>query len=129
MNTRILPRQLLAFLLLGFFAANAWAYGGGGGQAAKCSKPSFKDMTPPQSSVMSPGAEFSFSASPNTNPESIKVVVKGHPVDLKIAKNGSIKVVGNLPPEVTEGYARINITAHSSAKCEVTDGWLVKIGQ
>ncbi len=129
MNRIIFPRRCLAVLLLGLVAANAWSYGGGGGQASKCTKPSFKDMQPPQSSVVAPGAEFSFTASPNTNPQSIKAVVKGHEVGLNVKKNGVVKVSGALPPEVTEGYARINISANSSANCAAQDGWLLKIGK
>ncbi|MGH8547884.1 MAG: hypothetical protein ACRERU_04675 [Methylococcales bacterium] len=129
MNRIIFPRQCLAVLLLALVATNGWSYGGGGGQASKCTKPSFKDMRPPQSSVVSPGAEFSFAASSNTNPRSIKVVVKGHDVGLNVKKNGAVQVTGTLPPEVTEGYARINVSASSSANCAAQDGWLLKIGK
>ncbi|MGH8558903.1 MAG: hypothetical protein ACRESZ_15910 [Methylococcales bacterium] len=129
MNKIIFLRQCLAFLLFVFFSTSAWSYGGGGGEAAKCKKPAFKDMSPPQSSAVSPGAEFSFTASSNTNPKSIKVEVKGHDVGLKVKTNGSIKVTGNLPPEATEGYARINISANSSANCAAQDGWLLKISE
>ncbi|MGH8552693.1 MAG: hypothetical protein ACRERS_05300 [Methylococcales bacterium] len=128
MNKIIFLQQSLAFALLVVFTSSAWSYGGGGGEAGKCKKPAFKDMNPPQSSEVSPGAEFSFTASSNTNPQSIKVAVKGHPVDLKLKTNGSIKVTGNLPAEVTEGYARINISATSSGSCAMQDGWLLKIG-
>ncbi len=129
MNKLIFLRQCFALLLLVFFATSAWSYGGGGGEAAKCKKPSFKDMNPPQSSTVPPGAEFSFTASSNTNPKSIKVEVKGHQVDLKVNKNTSVEVTGNLPPEVTAGYARINISANSSANCASQDGWLLKVGE
>jgi hypothetical protein len=129
MNRIIFPRQCLAVLLLGLVATNGWSYGGGGGQAAKCAKPAFKDMQPPQSSVVSPGAEISFTASSNTNPRSIKAVVKGHEIGLNVKKNGVVKVTGNLPPEVPEGYARINLSASSSANCTTQDGWLLKIGK
>ena len=129
MNARSFLPKILVFLLLGLCVTNAWCYGGGGGQANKCKKPSFEDMSPPKSSVVAPGTEFSFTASENTNPRSIKVVVKGHDVDLKIESNGRIKVTGNLPPEVKEGYARVNISATSSAKCSAQDGWLLKIGE
>jgi hypothetical protein len=122
-------RQFLALLLLNLFAANGWSYGGGGGEASKCKKPSFKDMTPPQSSVVSPGAKFSFTASSDTNPKSIKVNVKGKDVDLNIQKNGIVRVDGNLPAGLPAGYARINIAASSSANCSAQDGWLLKIGK
>lgn len=129
MNKNIFLRQWLVFFLLVFFATGALSYGGGGGEASKCKKPAFKDLSPPQSSVVSPGTGFSFTASANTNPASIKVEVMGHEVDLGIKKNGNIKVSGNLPSELTEGYARINILARSSGRCEMRDGWLLKIGK
>ncbi len=129
MTKNMFPRQCLVLLLLGFLTTNGWSYGGGGGQASKCKKPSVKDMAPPQSSVVAPGAEFSFTASSNTNPESIKVNVKGQDVELKIQKNGNVKVNGNLPAGLTGDYARINITASSSANCTIKDGWLLNIGK
>lgn len=129
MNKRVNLFKGLAFILFGLAATNVWSYGGGGGQASKCKKPTFKDMTPPKSSVVPPGAEFAFTASSNTNPKSIKVVVKGHEVNLDIKKSGNIKVSGNLPAEITEGYARVNISASSSAKCSAKDGWLLQIGE
>ena len=127
MNNSFSLRQFPWLLLLAFITSNAWAYGGGGGQADKCRKPAFDDMVPPKSSVVAPGDEFSFSASSNTNPKSIKVVVKGQSVDLNISKNGKIKATGKLPADLKAGYARINITANSSSKCIGEGGWLLKI--
>lgn len=129
MKKNLFLRQCLAVVLLSLIASDVLSYGGGGGEAAKCKKPAFKDMQPPPSSAVSPGSEFSFIASSNTNPKSIKVAVKGHDIVLNVAKNGGTKVTGKLPPEFTEGYARVNITASSSANCTVKDGWLLKIGR
>lgn len=122
-------QKFLVFLVLVGLSTQTWSYGGGGG-GSSCKEPSFKNMTPPKSTVVEPGAEFSFTASSNTNPKSIKVVVKGQEVDLQVEKNGAIKVTGNLPPELTDGYARINITASSSpSSCQGEGGWLLKIGE
>lgn len=87
-------------------------------------------MTPVKGTVVSPGARFSFTASANTNPKSIKVVVKGNEVELSVEKNGSVNVSGNLPSSIKGGYARVNISASSSPNsCVGTDGWLLKLAE
>lgn len=127
MNNSFYLRPILGLFLCSSVLTNAWSYGGGGGQADKCREPSFDQMVPPKSSVVSPGDEFSFKASSNTNPQSIKVEVKGRSIELNIEKNGTIKVSGKLPEDLEAGYARINITANSSSKCMAKGGWLLKI--
>ncbi|MEE2767174.1 MAG: hypothetical protein VX679_06505 [Pseudomonadota bacterium] len=131
MGKYMLFSNLLVVLVLGLVPPNAWSYGGGGGsQSTSCKKPSFKDMTPVKGTVVSPGARFSFTASANTNPKSIKVVVKGNEVELSVEKNGSVNVSGNLPSSIKGGYARVNISASSSPNsCVGTDGWLLKLAE
>jgi|JYMV01.1.fsa_nt_gi hypothetical protein len=130
MGKYMLFSNLLVVLVLGLAPPNAWSYGGGGSQSTSCKKPSFKDMTPVKGTVVSPGARFSFTASSNTNPRSIKVVVKGNEVELSVEKNGSINVSGNLPSSIKGGYARVNISASSSpSSCMGKDGWLLKLAE
>lgn len=125
MDRNIGLRIALGISTLVFVTPNAWSNRCAG---RDCKEPSFSDMAPEKSTVVGPGTEFSFTASSNTNPDSIKVMVKGYEVDLNIINNGSIKVTGKLPDEITEGYARINITASSSpSSCIGNSGWLLKI--
>jgi len=118
-----------SLILLGLviITNNVWSYGGGGGYSTTCKPPEFKNMKPAKN--ISPGGEFSFTASSNTVPGSIKVEAKGHKIDLSMKENFGLQVSGNLPAELVDGYARIKITGSSTPKsCVTEDGWLVKIG-
>lgn len=122
-------QKIFLILLLGIITCNAWGYGGGGGgYSTKCKKPSFKNFSPEK--LIAPGGEFSFTASSNTDAKSIKVVIKGHKIDLKVKDDYGYQVSGNLPPELTDGFARVKIKANSTPKsCIAEGGWLLKIGE
>ena len=117
---------LLALSLL-FFSGSCWAYGSSSSKA--CSKPKFSDFVPAENAEVAAGTNFSFTASANTNPNSIKVTLKGAPVNVTIhpKKNGSLEVSGKLPAEVTGTFARIGITADAPNDCNASGGWLVKV--
>ncbi len=109
---------------------NSWAYGGGSSSSKACAKPTFSDFVPAENAEVAVGAEFSFTASANTHPESIKVSVKGQPSALKVSpKNGGSKfeVSGTLPASLKDTYARIAIEADAQSNCNGGGGWLVKI--
>ena len=112
----------LVFLL---FADNVAAYGSSS-STKSCKKPSFSQFTPPISTSVKPGAEFSFIA--NTLPGSIKVFIKKQPVKINISQKGTQHMVtGKIPETLKATYARINITARTNTKCNGSDGWLLKI--
>ena len=114
-------------LLLLLFADNAAAYGSSS-STKSCKKPSFSQFSPPASTSVKPGDEFSFIASANTLSGSIKVIIKKQPVKINISKKGTQhKVTGKLPETMKGSYARINITARTNTKCNGSDGWLLKI--
>ncbi|MGH8558528.1 MAG: hypothetical protein ACRESZ_13920 [Methylococcales bacterium] len=121
-------KKSAVFLVLAIAATNVWSFGGGGGNPAKCVEPKFKNIKPPK--VIAPGGELSFTASDNTDPSSIKVIIKGHPIDLDVKDHYGFQVKGNMPAELTDGYALIKITANSRPEsCVARDSWLVKIVQ
>lgn len=115
-------------MVLGMAATNVWSYGGGGGgYSTTCKPPAFKNIKPPK--VVAPGGEIFFTASSNTDPKSIKVTAKGHKLELNIEDHYGYHVSANMPVELTEGYARIKISANSTPKSCITEGgWLLKIG-
>ena len=121
--------KALIFLVLATFSIGAVAYGGGATASTSCKKPEFSEMTPPKSSVVAPGSEFSFVASRDTKPGSIKVDIKGQVVALitKKQKSGYYLVSGNLPEEIKQGYVRVAISAKTDRSCDGTAGWLLKI--
>ncbi|MEQ1635496.1 MAG: hypothetical protein ABL903_02320 [Methylococcales bacterium] len=109
-----------------------WAYGGGGSSSTKaCAKPKFSEFAPAEKTEVKANAEFSFIASANTYPESIKVSIKDVPVTVNVAdKNGTaFQVTGKLPSSIKDSYARISINAEGANKCKGTGGWLLKISQ
>jgi hypothetical protein len=115
------------------FVANAcWAYGGGGGGSSKsCDKPKFTNYVPAENSQVAPGSTFSFIASKNTYPNTIKVSVKSQAVSIKAdpKNDGTFQVSGRLPATVKGGFARITIAADAQSNCKGAGGWLVKVAE
>ena len=121
----------LWILVLMFVANSAWAYGGGSSSTKACDKPKFSDFAPAENAEVSPGTAFSFTASKNTYPNTIKVSVKDHSVAVKSDKksDGTFAVTGRLPATVKSAYARITIAADAQSNCKGSGGWLVKISE
>ncbi len=117
------------FLALGIFSMSALGYGAGASSTSSCKPPSFSEMTPPKSSVVAPGSEFSFVASRTTKQKSIKVQIKGQSVGLVVEKQklGPYLVKGNLPEEIREGFVKVAITAKTEHSCAGKGGWLLNI--
>jgi hypothetical protein len=113
--------------------STSWAYGGGSSSSSKaCAKPKFTDFVPAENAEVAAGSSFSFTASANTHPESIKVTVKGLPATIKVSpKNAgsSFEVSGTLPTSLKGTYARIAIEADAQSNCNGGGGWLVKIAE
>jgi hypothetical protein len=122
--------KIFKFILLFSFVVfvnNVAAYGSSSSKKA-CKKPKFSEFSPPHLSSVGPESEFSFTASGDTLPNSIKVTVKKMPVDVEISeKNSQFLIKGKLPAELQNAHARISIQASSKKKCRGTDGWLLKI--
>ena len=108
-----------------------WAYGGGSSSSKACAKPKFTDFVPPENAEVAAGSNFSFTASANTYPNTIKVTVKGLAVPIKVTPRnaGNIEVSGTLPQSLKGTYARISIEADAQNNCNGSGGWLVKIAE
>jgi hypothetical protein len=106
-----------------------WAYGGGSSSSKSCEKPKFTDFIPAENAEVKAGSSFSFTASKNTFPTTIKVTVKEQAAVIKVDKknDGTFNVNGNLPATVKGSYARIAIAADAQSNCKGAGGWLVKI--
>jgi hypothetical protein len=108
--------------------SHVWAYGDGGGSKKACAKPKFSEFAPVNNAMVAAKSAFSFTASANTHPESIGVTIKDQPVAVTVTpKSQGFQVAGVLPATVTEGFARISISADGPNQCKGSDGWLVKI--
>jgi hypothetical protein len=116
-------------LALMIVANTGWAYGGGSSSSKACDKPKFTDYVPAENAQIAPGSEFSFTASKNTYPSTIKVSVKEQAVTITTDKknDGTFAVSGKLPASVKGTYARITIAADAQSNCKGTGGWLVKV--
>ena len=120
---------LWIFILM-MVASATWAYGSSSSSKA-CAKPKFTDFTPAENAEVAAGSAFSFTASANTSPNTIKVAVKELPVTLKITpeNEGGFLVSGAIPASLKGVYARIAITADGQNNCKGDGGWLVKIAE
>jgi len=120
----------LGIFVLIFFTSSCWAYGGGSSSTKACAKPKFSDFIPAENTEVAVGSNFSFTASGNTHPESIKVTAKGLPITIKVSsKNAgsSFEINGTLPESLKGTYARIAIEADAQNNCNGGGGWLIKI--
>lgn len=119
----------LWILALMIVTSTSWAYGSSS-SSKSCAKPKFTDFTPAANTAVATGSDFSFLASVNTLPDTIKVTVKGLPTSLKVTPNkGGFQASGTIPISLKGVYARIAITAEGQNKCKGDDGWLVKIAE
>jgi hypothetical protein len=116
-------------LALMIVANTGWAYGGGSSSSKACDKPKFTDYVPAENAQVAAGSNFSFTASKNTYPSTIKVSVKEQLVAITTEKknDGTFTVSGKLPASVKGAYARITIAADAQSNCKGTGGWLVKV--
>lgn len=108
-----------------------WAYGGGSSSSKACEKPKFSNFVPAENAEAAAGSAFSFTASKNTYPTTIKVSVKDQAATIKVDKksDSTFTVSGKLPASVKGGFARIAISADAQSNCKGTGGWLVKVAE
>jgi hypothetical protein len=118
----------LWILILMMATSDVWAYGSSASSKKACNKPKFIEFIPSHNAQVPAKSGFSFVASANTDPKSIIVTIKDQPVTVNIKpENQVFQVKGRLPDTLTEGFARISVTADSLSGCKGSDGWLVKI--
>ena len=127
------PQWALQLILVSFsiiFSNLVSAYGGGGTPRPPCKPAKFKRFKPPASSVVEPTSGFSFSASPNTSPSTIKVSVKRIKVKVDVEKqiDGQFRVNGTLPDSLSETWAKIEIVGETH-NCKGSASWLIRIAE
>ena len=120
--------KFISIVILTVFSTNLLAYGSSSSSKKACKQPKFTQFTPPNLEPVAAQSEFSFQTSTLTNPDSIKVSVKKHPVDVTINKvNNAYSVSGKLPASLKGTFARVQIDAKGTNNCKGSDGWLLKI--
>jgi hypothetical protein len=118
----------LWFFVLMIVTSTSWAYGSSSSSKA-CAQPEFTNFVPAEKTEVAAGSTFSFVASANTFPNTIKATVKGLPVTLNVTprNEGGFQITGMIPSSLKGVYARIAITADGQSNCKGDGGWLVKI--
>ena len=121
--------DFLWFLVLITISNTLWAYGSS--SSTSCAKPEFTSFVPADNATVTAGAAFSFFASANTLPDTIRIAVKGVPTIPKVSKrnDGGFQVASTIPSSLRNVYARISITADGKNNCKGDGGWLVKIAE
>lgn len=106
-----------------------WGYGSSS-SSKTCEKPGFSQFSPPAKAHLAPAAEFSFIASPNTKPETVKVTAKNIPVTIAVKPVAQgYRISGRLPANLHGTFARISIAAEGANRCKGSGGWLVNVGE
>ena len=118
------------FFILLLISSHSWAYGSSS-SSKSCTKPEFSQFIPAENATIAAGSSFSFFASANTYPNTIKVTVKALPVELSITPKDAagFLVKGTLPKSLDNDYARISISAEGQKNCKGDGGWLVNIAK
>lgn len=131
-----MPRLLIAALaFLGLALSSSAALAGRavshhGGPILHCEPPQFFDQTPANGAKLGSVQDFSFTASDNTDSETIKVWANNEPVNVKITqqRSGSFLVEGHLPAPVAKGKVWFRVNAESNDGCDENGTWTVYAG-
>ena len=113
-------------------ASHAWVLGHHGGLVTDCTDPEFFEESPAKDARVAVVEKFSFTASANTDPSSLKVWVNNQPVaDVKVIplRSGHLTVEARLPAPVTQGRVWIKVTGNSHDGCDQLHTWNVYAGQ
>lgn len=124
------PKWLSVFALCMFLpAATCWALPTGhhGAVLTDCTDPRFFEETPASDAHVNRLERFSFTASDNTEPSSIKVQVNLKPVEITITpkRSGRFQVDARLPEPVVAGRAWIRVMGMSVDGCHQLHTWNV----
>ena len=123
---------LILLLLLSVIQGNAMSMeftGHHGGVIISCKEPEFYGENPRPDATLALLEKISFTASDNTLPESIEVLINLKPVKTEIVRNRNqtLGVSANLPAPLTQGRAWIKVTAYSDDGCQQLHTWNVYV--
>ena len=121
-------RNALLIATLVMIPGSVWAYGDSSGGGTEGCKVKFSKYMPASSAEVAAKSDFSFFVSGETNPNTIKVTIKGQSVPVTVTpKKDGFQVTGKLPDSLKGAFAKINIEARGANQCEGSAGWLVKV--
>ncbi len=108
-------------------AGSALPPGHHGGLVTQCTDPRFFDETPADGAKVASLERFGFTASDNTDPDSIKAWVNLQPVAITVTpqRSGQLAIDARLTTPVTQGRAWIKVTGMSHDGCDQIHTWNV----
>jgi hypothetical protein len=122
----------LSFIALSAASSAGFAFGVGhhGGIILDCTAPVFFEESPAREAKVGVFEKFSFTASDNTDAETLKVWVNAQPVEFTVApqRSGRLTVEGRLPQPISQGRVWIKVTGVSHDGCDQLHTWNVHAG-
>ena len=102
-----------------------------GSLVTQCTDPRFFEESPGDNAKVERLERFSFTASDNTDPTSIEVLVNLRPADISVTpqRSGQLAVEAKLAEPITQGRAWIKVTGMSHDGCHQLHTWNVYAGQ
>jgi len=130
MPCKCLSYSLFPLVIMAVTPIHALPLGHHGSLVTQCTDPRFFAESPGPDTQVSSLDHFSFSASDNTDSNSIKVKVNLQPVDIKVTpkRSGEWAVEASLPSPIREGRAWIKVTGMSHDGCDQIHTWNVYVG-
>jgi hypothetical protein len=123
----------LAILLGALLPSTGLAFGVGhhGGIILDCTAPIFFEEAPGKDAKVPVFQKFSFTASENTDPSTLKVWVNAKPVPFTVSeqRSGRLSVEAALPEPIAQGRAWIKVTGISHDGCDQLHTWNVYAGE
>ena len=129
-RTNVLKRCSIVALFISSASSHAYSVEG---NEAVCKKPYIREFSlpiyqEPEKAEVAPESEFTFTLSAWTNPETIKLQIKGKDLPYTLESNSSFhRVRAKIPAELTGQFARIDATGTAVLGCYNKEGWLIKI--
>ena len=124
--------RLMSLFPLAFASSTALAYGVShhGGPLLTCEPPQFFDESPGKDAKVPAFQTFAFTASDNTERDTVKAWVNNEPVPVTFTeeRSGRLAVQGSLKEPVTKGRVWIKVTGDSKDGCDQLNTWNVYVG-
>lgn len=127
----ILSRILLILSAWPFsHAVHALPTGHHGATVTQCTDPRFYKESPGDNAHVAYLDSFTFTASDNTDPTSIRVLVNLQPAEITVTpqRSGLLEVSARLPVPIQRGRAWIKVTGMSHDGCDQIHTWNVYTG-
>jgi hypothetical protein len=130
--TRSIAFGFLSFIALSAASSAGFAFGVShhGGVILDCTAPVFFEESPAREAKVGAFEKFSFTASENTDAETLKVWVNAQPVEFTATpqRSGRLTVEGTLPQPIPQGKVWIKVTGVSHDGCDQLHTWNVYAG-